>query len=432
MEKNTTPSDQLTQAYIEYAEANIPEHRTPKQNTAREKLQQYLDGSKPFGDNFYSENFDAYFALNQHDQSIIDAFHLEQRGEYPPENNRGKPPHVYTARELAILGVEAIFVLYALFPIGISMLVGASDSGKSMILRLLGLCASGGRDFLGRKFNGKHRSAIIVSTEDDSTALGFFVNRQNLTTQLNDEELERLRFITDTADIIKKLDEELIRQPADMVILDALGDLFNGKDLNQNNQVRAFLNEYSQLANKHCVPIVFLHHTSKRSEELAPSKNNSIGSQGIEAKSRLVLELRQSKQDENIRHLCIVKGNYLPAEAKTASYDLRMDENFCFSDTGARTEFDQLSANASGKPKPVKVIEDEEYQGFLMSIYTSRDNYFSGRVLAEKVMARFGIADRKARQAVDMFVQRRWIANKSKVKSRKEYHLRVEEMNPMF
>lgn len=343
-----------------------------------------------------------------------------------------RPPHVFTARELSKLCIEGIFVLFGLFPVGISILVGASDTGKSMLLRLLGLCVSGGKNFIGRTFNGKHRSAIIVSTEDDNTALAFFVSRQNLTTNLDDDELDRLRFITDTENIIAKLDEELTRQPTDVVICDALGDLFSGKDLNQNNQVRAFLNEFSQLANRHSVAIVFLHHTAKRAEDLAPSKNNSIGSQGIEAKSRLVLELRQSKQDENIRHLCIVKGNYLPAEAKTASYDLRMDANFCFVDTGDRTEFDQLSATASGKPKPIKVIDDDEYQGFLMSIFSSKNDSYSGRVLNEKVMARFGIADRKARMAVAMFEARGWIEDRSKTRGRKEYHLRAERMKTLF
>lgn len=414
---------QMAQAYLDYAEAN-PE-KAKKVN-----FEAYLSGEKPITPRFFSENFDEIWEQTPEVKARL--YELKNQQVADPEDDIGKPAYVHTARELSSLSTGGIHTLYGLFPNGISIEVGASDTGKSMLLRQLGLCSSGGKDFLGRKYNGKHKSAIIVSTEDDDTALGFFVTKQNLTMQLNDEELDRLRFITDTTDIIKRLDAELQRQPADVVICDALGDLFGGKDLNQNNQVRSFLNEYSQLANKHSVAVIFLHHTSKRSEELTPSKNNSIGSQGIEAKSRLVLELRQSKHDENIRHLCIVKGNYLPAEAKTASYDLRMDANFCFVDTGDRTEFDQLSATASGKPKPIKVIDDDEYQGFLMSIFSSKNDSYSGRVLNEKVMARFGIADRKARMAVAMFEARGWIEDRSKTRGRKEYHLRAERMKTLF
>ena len=49
---------------------------------------------------------------------------------------------------------------------------------------------------------------------------------------------------------------------------------------------------------------------------LLPSKHNAIGSQGFEAKMRVMMELRPDPVRHDIRHLCIVKGNYLSEEYK--------------------------------------------------------------------------------------------------------------------
>ncbi len=70
---------------------------------------------------------------------------------------------------------------------------------------------------------------------------------------------------------------------------------------------------------------------------------------------RLVIELRADLLDPSLRHLCIVKGNYLPASYKKESYVLQFDEgNFVFSNTGERMPFEMLvkqTDNESGKAK---------------------------------------------------------------------------------
>jgi DNA-binding NarL/FixJ family response regulator len=89
---------------------------------------------------------------------------------------------------------------------------------------------------------------------------------------------------------------------------------------------------------------------------LAPSKHNLLGSQGFEAKMRMVVELRKDNIDHQKRHLCIVKGNYLPNEYKTKSYVLKFDENLKFTPTGERILFDELKANSNIEEKK-KVLE---------------------------------------------------------------------------
>lgn len=329
------------------------------------------------------------------------------------------PSFVKTGTYLKSLKVEEIWTLYGLFPIGISLLNGASDTGKSMWLRQLAICVAGRMEFLGRVWNGKTGKVIVGITEDDETATSFFLNRQNIDIGAADEAFDNIRYIFDTENITEKLTAEMQRDPADIIILDALGDLFNGKDLNANNQVRSFLQQFSNLANRFSCPIVFLHHTSKRSEDLAPSKNNSIGSQGIEAKCRLVMELRLSAQGPDIRHLCIVKGNYISQHEKSAAIDLVMSENFVFSDTGKRTDFEEL-VSKNGNRKSPEYVEESEHIAFIRAVFREKSTTYTGREFTALVARHFDISDKTARLYKDMYLIRGWITDKSRSKSRSE------------
>ncbi|WP_133272468.1 AAA family ATPase [Hymenobacter radiodurans] len=225
---------------------------------------------------------------------------------------------------------------------GMAMLAGASDTGKSSILRQLGLAiALGDSTFLGFKINAVHRRAICVSTEDGDGAVGPILKRQLAGQHIAPECSDRLRFEFDPEGLTTRLDQMLTEQPADLVVIDAFGDLYEG-NLNASNEVRGFLNKYQALAVRHNCLILFMHHTGKRTEEREPSKNNLLGSQGLEAKMRVVFELRPDPIDPDLRHLCILKGNYLPREAKSQSYALHFDENLLFHNTGARAAFGDL------------------------------------------------------------------------------------------
>ena len=55
-----------------------------------------------------------------------------------------------------------------------------------------------------------------------------------------------------------------------------------------------------------------------------------------------MMELRPDPERHDIRHLCIVKGNYLPSEYKHDSFELRFDANLNYTATGERVPFSQL------------------------------------------------------------------------------------------
>ena len=226
--------------------------------------------------------------------------------------------------------------------VGVAALVGSSDSGKSTLLRGLAMAvASGARRYLDFELRPRHNRAIYVATEDDMNAVSSLMQKQIAELQTPREAYSSLDFIFDTENLAETLDKALEESPADVVIIDAFADLYTGP-LNENNRVRSYLNLYSQLAQRHSTLFIFLHHTGKRTEVLAPSKHNAIGSQGFEAKMRLMMELRHDPTRPDIRHLCIVKGNYLSKEFKNESFVLYFTPGLNFVSTGERVPFAAL------------------------------------------------------------------------------------------
>ena len=222
---------------------------------------------------------------------------------------------------------------------GVVALVGTSDSGKSTFLRSLAMAvASGAPSFLGFALHPRHRSAIYVASEDDAQAITSLMQRQLRELDTPPEAYASLDFVFELDNLVENLDSMLEDKPRDLVIIDAFADLYTGP-MNENNRVRSFVNRFSQLSVKHSTLVVFLHHTGKRTESLAPSKHNAIGSQGFEAKMRLVMELRPDPERHDIRHLCIVKGNYLPSDYKHDSFELRFTPGLNFVATGERVPF---------------------------------------------------------------------------------------------
>lgn len=252
--------------------------------------------------------------------------------------------------------IEPIFQM-----VGLACISGSSDAGKSSFLRYLCMCIVAGLEsFIGFPIKSKHRRAIYVSTEDDENAINFLINKQNIDMRIEPSTLKDLVFVFETDNLLDKLDRMMTEKPVDIVCIDAFSDLYGG-GMNDNNQVRNFLNDYSQLAQKHQCLIIFLHHCGKRTEDNKPSKNNLIGSQGFEAKMRIVMELRNDKVEASMRHLCILKGNYLPQDAKNESFKLRFTENMVYENTGERIPFENLKRSDDGeKEKYTKAKELKE------------------------------------------------------------------------
>ncbi len=264
-------------------------------------------------------------------------------------SNESPVKETFTALELYNLNISEIPCLVGdIIPVtGIWSIVGSSDTGKSMILRQLALSIAKGSKFLNFNINARYNKVIFISTEDDNIATAKFIRKQSSSTDC----LENIRFHFETDNIIEYLNRELTAEPVDLIVIDAWSDVF-GQNLNDSALIRQTLIHYKSIATKYDCSIAFLHHTGKRTEKLLPSKNNILSGQGFESKMRLVIELRNDSTDENIKHLCIVKGNYLGKEYKESSFVLELDTvSFLFSNTGQRVSFDQLTENIEPSSK---------------------------------------------------------------------------------
>lgn len=281
------------------------------------------------------------------------------------ENEINAAKIVYTATELLNRKVTKLPCLIdpILPKVGVAALAGSSDTGKSSFLRhLASVIVLGKKDFLGWKIKADYNKVIYVSTEDDDIATSFQLSRFNMLRQLDTERYSGLKYIFDTENILDTLTGILENERHDLIIIDAFTDLY-GKGMNDSNQVRTFLNEYSQLAQRYKCLVIFLHHTGKGTEDKPPSKNNLLGSQGFEAKMRLVIELRTDPMEPSLKHMCIVKGNYLPKEMKNESFVLRFDEDLSFTNTSERIPFQNLTPLTSETSNTISDVKNLHAQG---------------------------------------------------------------------
>ncbi len=313
---------------------------------------------------------------------------LDSHAAWLAAQNETEEKVIYSGNELLEQDVEVLPCLIEpiLQQVGLTALVGSSDTSKSSFLRDLSIAiCTGESHYLGWQINATHRSVIYVSTEDDQHSIAYLLNKQNTDKELDSSSYESLRYIFDTDNLLEKLDEELRRKPADMVVIDAFADLYRGSP-NESNQVRSFLNQYNQLAQRYHCLIIWLHHTGKRTDTLTPSKHNILGSQGFEAKMRVVMELRKDRNDSTLRHLCIVKANYLSEAFKQQSYVLKFSPNMTFSHTGERVPIYQLGVNTESKDnsKLQQIVELAE-QGFTQREIADKlgykDNSFISKAL---------------------------------------------------
>jgi RecA-family ATPase len=264
-----------------------------------------------------------------------------------------KYPYLITATE--ILAMKEIDIPYLWKPFlnsqGLAALVGSSDVGKSSFLRQLAINVVLKKpDFLGHELNVRYGRVIYFTTEDNKNSVNALLKKQ-IDKSINPDDLNGLCYIFNVENPFKVIEEQLKAEKTDLVIIDAYSDVFEGNS-NEMTATRKFLNRYDKLAQDYDCSIVFLHHTGKRTELGTPSKNNIIGSQGFEAKMRVVMDLRKQEGNSN-RFLQITKGNYLPESKKSKAMELLFNDKQEFEFTGQYVDKNNLLS----KPK---FAEDEK------------------------------------------------------------------------
>jgi RecA-family ATPase len=234
---------------------------------------------------------------------------------------------VITLNELLNYEVTEVPFLWAniLPTYGITFITGPSDCNKSTFLRQLAFAIGrGDTEFLGLQLNTNHKKVIMVVTEDSAVNLLPLINKQ-LSGENTDVLRMNIRFVFPASDVHKKLTDLLKQEKADLIIVDTWTDTYKG-DLNQANGVRSSLGKLKELTSKFGCAVLALHHIKKGADEKTPNKDGMIGSMGIQAFARTVIDMRRESAKSDNRLLTVVKGNYTSDEFKDHSLVLKLDE----------------------------------------------------------------------------------------------------------
>ena len=229
---------------------------------------------------------------------------------------------------------------------GLVCFAGESDCGKSAFLRQLAIfnCSYRTGNFLGLKYENDNwrKKSLYISTEDDQHYFAAVLGKQCKELKVEPNHLTGLKVIFENDNIIEKIELFQKREHTNLIIIDCLNDILP-KQATSAVAIKKFLSKLQRIAEDHQCLIILTHHTNKYARNRRPSKYNLIGSPALEAKCRTVIELRTDPFQRNLKHLCVVKGNYTPDEVKDKSYMLEFTPQLIFKNTGRRVDIDTLT-----------------------------------------------------------------------------------------
>lgn len=225
---------------------------------------------------------------------------------------------------------------------GLVALVGASDCGKSTLLRQLAANIVKGEQFLKWETKPRHKRVLYASTEDDRYSVSKAFGMQNMNLDMSDEEAERLEFVFGSGHTLcDRVFERVEECSYDLVIMDTFEDLCS-EDINQAHVIRKVLNPFHDISVKCGTLFLFTNHTAKNTTGRSPDKNNILGSQAFESKMRLVMQLCRDKKSGRLC-LCILKANYLPARMKERALMLTVDDRLVFAHEEATVPLERIT-----------------------------------------------------------------------------------------
>jgi predicted ATP-dependent serine protease len=257
----------------------------------------------------------------------------------------------------------------------LTALVGESGVGKSTFLRQLALSIITRKSaFLGSQLNVKHGKVLYISTEDGRIATYNSLCKQlGYTDEMFDEHdmlikndpiLHNIFFLFDHENIEYSIRTLLETHSLDLVIIDAYSDVF-GEEMNQSNQVRKFLTEYTKLADEFAFTTIFMHHFGKSMRVKA--KDRILGSVGFEQKMRSILSLEFKN---NQTHLKVIKGNYINKNDSDCIDILELSDDLLF------TKIASFDSGAERAPKRTKLdILLEDHHEVLIEVQNGNASY---------------------------------------------------------
>lgn len=236
----------------------------------------------------------------------------------------------FTGKEVLESMVSNEFIIESILPkSNLVGLIGGSDSGKSLLLMQFGICYILNKPFLGLKVNGG-KKILFCSFEDDKYSV-----KKRLTSlykDVNNLEKERISenifFEFDPDNIEQKIELHLENHPdTGIIFIDPLTEVLQGADINNASAIRERMQFLKKIASKYDLTVLFINHITKTSQETNKlNKSNSIGSQAIEAKCRVMFEMKKHiiASGTTTVELGIVKGNDIDEKCKLSGARLNL------------------------------------------------------------------------------------------------------------
>jgi len=141
-------------------------------------------------------------------------------------------------------------------------IVGAPDTGKSQLARQMAAAVVSDTTFLGLRIDARHRRSLVVVTEETEADIRFGARRQQRAAARYAPERVSILIAADLSpdEVLQAVDDELQREPADLVVVDSFGDVYPGRDQNSTAEMRAALKPWAALAKRRSVTVLFVNH----------------------------------------------------------------------------------------------------------------------------------------------------------------------------
>ncbi len=213
---------------------------------------------------------------------------------------------------------------------GLFCFYGDSACGKSSLFKELAMAVVSGKNFLSWSTFAEHRRVVYLSTEDEENDIKLTVHKfkQGWKAKGFDVENCNIDFVYGSFEWYRRVETLLQNAPADLLLVDTLGDLMNGEDSNSESNVRKVLEKLMTLGRKYGCAVGFLHHTNKSSEinGAKPSKHSASGSGAITKKPRLAVQVTRQDKSNDMLGLCFEKANTLGKEVTDYIWEVHFDK----------------------------------------------------------------------------------------------------------
>lgn len=229
----------------------------------------------------------------------------------------------------------------------VTVMIGEDGIGKTQLCTQICLhLAFKYSKFLGMPLKGEHGNCLIVATEDSKQKFITACAKQAHALEPGHRPQDVGIDFTEGSDFDDLLEMKtemeamLDKKFYDLIIVDALGDLFTLIDgeINSNSHARKIISFFQHLCNKYTTTIIIIHHAAKtkivakqKEGKLFVEKTDSQGAGSITQKPRTVLALsndpRSTAPDGSryTNYLHVVKANLMGKEYAENAIKLQFD-----------------------------------------------------------------------------------------------------------